>query len=100
MFILLPMDSEDVQEATLVALDDVKKWALLNIEEGQLVEVTHYDDRGEISEWVEALVVIDEAQNVAKFLEEQMMVLIAHTQRDIDDIVEAYLFRELHEMLA
>lgn len=99
MFILLPMDSDDVQEASLVALDDVKKWALLNIEEGQLVEVMHYDERSEISEWVEALVVIDEGQNVAEFLEEQMMVLIAHTQRDIDDIVEAYLFRELHEML-
>lgn len=100
MFILLPMDSDDVQEASLVALDDVKKWTLLNIEEGQLVEVMHYDERSEISEWVEALIVIDEAQNVAEFLEEQMMVLIAHTQRDIDDIVEAYLFRELHEMLA
>jgi hypothetical protein len=100
MFILLPMDSDDVQEASLVALDDVKKWALLNIEEGQLVEVMHYDERSEISEWVEALIVIDKAQNVAEFLEEQMMVLIAHTQRDIDDIVEAYLFRELHEMLA
>ncbi|MBE0498838.1 MAG: hypothetical protein IBX43_06290 [Campylobacterales bacterium] len=99
MFILLPMDSDDVQEASLVALDDVKKWALLNIEEGQLVEVTHYDDRSEISEWVEALIVIDESQNVSEFLEEQMMVLIAHAQRNIDDIVEAYLFRELHEML-
>jgi hypothetical protein len=100
MFILLPMDSDDVQEASLVALDDVKKWALLNIEEGQLVEVMHYNERSEISEWVEALIVIDETQNVAEFLEEQMLVLIAHTQRDIDDIVEAYLFRELHEMLA
>lgn len=100
MFVLLPMDSDDVQEASLVALDDVKKWALLNIDEGQLVEVMHYNDRSEISEWVEALVVIDEAQNVTEFLEEQMMVLVAHTQRDIDDIVEAYLFRELHEMLA
>ncbi len=99
MFILLPMDSDDVQEASLVALDDVKKWALLNVEEGQLVEVRHYDDRSEINEWVEALVVIDETQNVAEFLQEQMMVLVAHNQRDIDDIVEAYLFRELHEIL-
>jgi hypothetical protein len=27
-----------------------------------------------------------------------MMVLVAHTQRTIDDIVEAYLFRELHDL--
>jgi hypothetical protein len=27
-----------------------------------------------------------------------MMVLVAHTQRTIDDIVEGYLFRELHDL--
>jgi len=27
-----------------------------------------------------------------------MMVLVAHTQRSIDDIVEAFLFRELNEL--
>jgi len=27
-----------------------------------------------------------------------MMVLVAHTQRSIEDIVEAYLFKELHDL--
>ena len=98
MLILVPMDSDDVQEATLVPLAEVKKWALLNVEEGQLVEVTHYDNREDISEWVETVVVINEQEYVFPFMEEQIMVLVAHVQRSIDDIVEAYLFRELHEM--
>jgi hypothetical protein len=33
-----------------------------------------------------------------EFIDNQMMVLVAHTQRTIDDIVEAYLFRELHDL--
>ena len=98
MLILVPMDSDDVQEASLVSLNDVKKWALLNVEEGQLVEVTHYDNREDINEWIEVVVVINEQEYVFPFMEEQIMVLVAPMQRSIDDIVEAYLFRELHEM--
>lgn len=98
MLILVPMDSDEVQEASLVPLADVKKWALLNVEEGQLVEVTHYDKREDISEWIETVVVINEQEYVFPFMEDQIMVLVAHTQRSIDDIVESYLFRELHEM--
>jgi hypothetical protein len=32
------------------------------------------------------------------FINMSMMVLVAHTQKTIDDIVEAYLFRELHDL--
>lgn len=98
MHVLVPMDSENVQEAKLVPLTELKKWALLEIEEGQLVEVTHYENREDINEWIEAVVVINEQEYVFPFMEEQIMVLVAHTQRSIDDIVESYLFRELHEM--
>lgn len=98
MLILIPMDSDNTQEATLVPLAEVKKWALVNVEEGQVVEVTHYDNREDIDDWVEAVVVINDQEYVFPFVEEQIMVLVAHTQRSIDEIVEAFLFKELHDM--
>lgn len=98
MTILIPMDSDDVQEASIVSLEEVCKWALLNVEEGQLVEVTHYDNREEIEDWIETVVVINQKENVEAFHEEQIMVLVAPMQRSIDDILESYLFRELHEL--
>ena len=98
MYLLVAMDSDDVQEATLVPLTDVQKWALLNVEEGQLVEVSHFDKREDIEDWVEAVVVINQKENVEAFHEEQITVLVAPYQRSIDDIVESYLFRELHEL--
>ena len=38
MYILLPMDSEDVQEAKLVKLNDVKVWAQILVEDLGIAE--------------------------------------------------------------
>lgn len=98
MKILLPMDSDDTQEGQLVAINDAKKWALLDIEEGQVVEINYFDKKEDINDWVEAVVVVGDYEPVMEFIEQQIMVLVAHTQRYIDDIVEAFLFKELHDM--
>jgi succinylarginine dihydrolase len=98
MNILVPMDSEEVQEAKIVPVFEVKKWAMLVVEEGELVEVTHQTNREDFEAWAEAVVVMNDNEPVGNFIDEQIMVLVAHTQRSIDDIVEAYLFRELHEL--
>lgn len=98
MNILLPMDSDDTQEGLLTGVYEAKKWALLVIEEGQVVEINYYDTREAVSEWVEAVVVTGDFEPVMSFLEEQIMVLVAHTQRSIDEIVEAFLFKELNEL--
>ncbi|MCW8895529.1 hypothetical protein [Sulfurimonas sp.] len=98
MYVLLPMDSEDVQEASLTKIDDAKVWAQLLIESGELVEVNHNTDKDAFENFSEAAVVINDNEYVWPFMEKSMMVLVAHTQRSIDDIVEAYLFKELHDL--
>lgn len=98
MYILLPMDSDDTQEGKVVPIAEVKKWAVLNVEEGQLVEVNFYDNKEDVEEWIEVVVVTGNYEPVMEFLEQQIMVLVAHTQRTIDDVVEAFLFKELHDM--
>lgn len=98
MYVLLPMDREEVQEASLTKIDDAKVWAQLLIESGELVEVNHNVDRDAFENFSEAVVVINDNEYVWPFMEKSMMVLVAHTQRCIDDIVEAYLFKELHDL--
>jgi hypothetical protein len=98
MYILLPMDSRDTQTASLVKLEDVKVWAQLLIEDGELVEVLHSDTKDGFKEFSECVVVENDNEYVWPFMELSMMVLVAHTQRSIDDIVEAYLFKELHDL--
>jgi len=98
MLILVPMDGDNAQESSLVSINDVKQWALIDVEEGQVVEINFYPSREAIEGWIDAVVVIGDFEPVMRFIEEQMMVLVAHTQRSIDDIVEAFLFKELHEL--
>ena len=98
MNILLAMDSDDLEEAKLCKINDVVKWVMIVLEEGQVVEILFEDKRQDFQIIGETVVVFDDNEYVWPFIEEQMQVLVAHTQRYIDDIVEAYLFKELHEL--
>jgi hypothetical protein len=98
MFLLIPLDSDDRQESKLVSLNEVKKWVLLDVSQGRIAQIDFYDTREEITQMVEAVVVISDHEYVWPFQEQQIMVLVAHTQRSIDDIVEAFLFKELHDL--
>lgn len=98
MYIVLPMDSDDVQEASLVSVADAKVWTQILVEAGEVVEILHADAFDKFDNISEAVVFINDFENPMPFLEYNMMPLVAHTQRSIDDIVEAFLFRELHDM--
>jgi len=98
MRLLVPMDSTDVEEAKLTKIADAKVWAQLVIEEGELVEVLHNTEWEKFEDFSDYVIVCDDGEYVWPFIEYNMLVLVAHTQRYIDDIVEAYLFKELHEL--
>ena len=98
MYILIPMDSDDIEEASLVKINDANVWAQLLIEEGKVIEINHNADRDAFENYSQAAIVIDDNEYVWPFMEQNMMVLVAHTQRSIDDIVEAYMFKELHDL--
>lgn len=98
MFILIPMDSDDAQEALLTKIEDAKVWVQLLIEEGRVTQTNFSADKDAFEDLSEVLVVGSDNEYVWPFIEQNMMVLVAHTQRSIDDIMEAYLFRELNEL--
>jgi len=98
MKILLPMDSDDTQEGQLVPINDAKTWALIDLEAGQVVEISYFDTKEDVNAWLDAVVVVGDYEPVMEFIEQQTIVLVAHTQRYIDDIVEAFLFKELHDL--
>ncbi len=98
MFIVLPMDSDDTQEGRLVALNDVKKWALIEFDAGEVIEIRYFDTREAIEVPVDIVVVTSDNEYVWPFIEEQIIVLVAHTQRSIDEVMESFIFKELHEL--
>lgn len=98
MVLLLPMNGDDTQESELTGILTATHWATVEVEEGRVVEINFYTDRTQIDGWLDAVIVTNNYEPVMEFIDNQMMVLVAHTQRIIDDIVEAYLFRELHDL--
>jgi len=98
MLLLLPMDGDNTQESELSSILEAAFWATVEVEDGRVIEINFYKERTEIEGWIDAVIVKNNYEPVMEFLEQQVMVLVAHTQRTIDDVVEAYLFRELHDL--
>jgi len=97
MQILIPVDDTDFEEANITLLDDVKHWILINLEEGQVQEYKFYNTREEITVWIDVVVVKNSKEYVWPFMEANIAVLMAPLQRSVEDIIEAFLFKELHD---
>ena len=98
MNLLIPVDDSDIEEAQIVSLDNVNYWLLLELTEGKIVKSEFYQSRDEISDWVDVLIVNSQKEYVWPFMEEGIAILVAPLQKTVDDIVEAYLFKELHDI--
>ncbi|MBD3841776.1 MAG: hypothetical protein IE909_07820 [Campylobacterales bacterium] len=98
MNILIPVDDSDIEEAKLTTLDEVKYWLLIDITEGKMVKSDFYQSKEEITDWIDIVIVQNDKEYVWPFIEENIAVLIAPMQRYVEDIVEAYIFKELHDM--
>jgi len=98
MKILIPVDDNEIDDAQITLLDDVKYWSLVELIEGRVTKTEFFQNRDEISDWVDVVVVKNQKEYVWPFMEENIAVLVAPLQRAIDDIIEAFLFKELHDM--
>ncbi len=98
MTILIPTDNNSRHEALLASMEENNSWAFVTLEEGQIVECDFYDRKEDILEWIDSVIVLNEQEYVWPFMEEGVIVLIAPTQRSIDEIIEAFLFKELHDL--
>ena len=97
MHILIPVDKADT-EAYIAYVLEAKSWALVEIGEGKIKNISFYDDRVKIDEFIDSVVVKDKNDHVSDFFEESIPVLEAVKQESIEDIVEAYMFSELFEV--
>jgi len=98
MSLLIPVDCSSRHEALLTTLDTTKYWAFVELNQGQIERCKFYKDRNDINAFIETVVVQNDQEYTWQFQEENITVLVAPTQRSIDEIVESYLFSELHEL--
>ena len=94
MNILIPINDEK----NLCSMETNSSWAVAALNEGKIQNLQFFKTREEITEFTEYVVVISKEEFVSYFFLEGIGILIAPIQKTIDDIVEAYMFRELHEV--
>ncbi len=97
MTILIPVDKKNENECLISSIEENKAWAFVTLDEGRVEKVEFYDRREDITELIDAVVVINDLEYVWPFMDEGIIALVAPTQKSIDEIVEAFLFKDLHD---
>lgn len=97
MTILIPVDSKDRNQCVISSIEENNAWAFITLDEGKISNIEFFDRREDISCWIDCVVVINDLEYVWPFMDEGITALIAPTQKSIDEIVEAFLFKDLHD---
>ena len=98
MNIIMPMDGTDIEESKISAVHESKAWLYFEMTEGRMVNEKFYNTRAEVENFPEIVIVNSDKEDVWPFMEEGISVLVAPMQRYVEDIVEAYIFKELHDL--
>jgi len=100
MLILIPVDnSKDEKHSKIVSLLSSPTWALIDFDEGVVKSVKFVDDWHDSGEdWIDFVVLSDKFENYMEFMEMGMMVLVVRDEESIEDIIEAFKFKELDEI--
>ncbi|BDY12796.1 hypothetical protein [Hydrogenimonas cancrithermarum] len=97
MLIELPLDSKDPENAKLVAMESAAVWGLITFDEGEVKKIDFYDTREEIDDFVDYAIVAKQGEPIWPMVEENIFVLVAREGADLDEVMEGFKFKELHE---
>jgi predicted Fe-Mo cluster-binding NifX family protein len=99
MLIWIPVDGNDAKTSKVVPQYEAKQWALVDFDEGEAKSVRFFETREACDEaWVDFAILINKYENYMDFMNEGMMVLCVREEETIEDIIEAFKFKELDEI--
>lgn len=98
MNIIVPMDCDNKEEGKIVATNEANFWLFFTMESGKAQNEKFYPTWEEIETPIDIVIIKDEKEYVWSFMEKHIAVLVAPTQKYFEDIVEAYVFKELYDL--
>jgi len=99
VLIWIPVNGSDAENAKVVSQLKASKWALVDFEAGEVQSVKFYDNREDLGgEWVDFIILANKFENYMDFMNEGMMVLVVREEETIEEIIEAFKFKELDEI--
>ncbi len=98
MLIWIPVDRRDEKFGEITKLIDVNSWALVDFDRGEVQSVRFFEKREDFSDYVDFIILANKFESYIDFMHEGMTVLSVRDERTIEDIIEAFKFRELDEV--
>ncbi len=98
MLIWIPVNGEDKKLSKVTPLIGVKKWALIDFNEGETKSTKFFNKKEDFNEWVDFIILENKFESYIDFMNEGMMVLCVREEETIEDIMEAFKFKELDEV--
>lgn len=93
MNLLIPINSNK----TLCSLEEEHTWAIVSIDGGKTDNITFVTNKDDTQEIIDYVILENPNEMIEDFELEGIGILVAPTQQSIEDIIEAYMFRELHD---
>ncbi len=95
MNLLIPTVS---QECSIISpVKDSLVWSFVSLDNGRVADLKIYKNYKEIDKPIDYIIIKDQNEDVEEFLDEGIDILVASFQKEVDDIVEAFIFRELFD---
>lgn len=98
MRIMIPVDCEDRFKALITPLENIKTWAVVELNEGQIVDVKYNTNKRSIQEWVDYVVLENHDEYMDQFTILNMSILVAPYQKSIDEIIESFFLEKLESV--
>jgi predicted Fe-Mo cluster-binding NifX family protein len=99
MLIWIPVDgSGDEKQSKVAKLFELEQWGLVDFDAGEVKSTRFFKKREEFTEWVDFIILANKYESYIDFMNEGMMVLCVREEETIEEIIEAYKFKELDEM--
>jgi len=98
MLLLIPVDKKDYENANITRINEANIWVTIKMDNGYIEKYSFFDNKDDIEELVDYLIIKDNDDDIEEFLDDGIDVLMAPLQNDIEEIIEAYKFKELHEI--
>ena len=98
MLILIPVKGSDEKLAKISTIASAEQWALVDFDRGEVQSVTFHKDRNDTGEpFIDFVILENKFENYLDFMEEGTMVLVRREEETIEDLIEAFKFKELDE---
>jgi hypothetical protein len=98
MKIIIPFNSDDLEDGQISSVNEAQSWLCFDMEEGKAKNEKFYPTWEEIEDFIDIVIVKDQSEYVWPFMEKNIAILVAPMQRSFEDIVEAYIFKELYDL--